>query len=342
MIMRKQTEITTPGLLLDEHGVLLQRGYATKPLLTYRRKDIKALPWRIKEWDFYQVCNNEYCLQFTIGHAAYAGMLVVTFFRFTDGLRYDRSTMLMLPFGSLNMPESSAQGISLSKGGVDISFDVKPDRRILRCKTTANKTTPAIEAEVEISRPHDTSLVIVTPFHEYSHTFYYNEKISCMPAKGYVNIGDETFFFEPETAFGLLDWGRGVWPFRTEWYWGSGSGLVDGVPFGFNIGYGFGDTTAASENMLFYNGEAHKISEVTFDLAANGYMSPKVFSSDDGSFEMEFVPLYDRYTEENVLFVKRKCHMLFGHFSGRAKLNDGREIAVKDFMAFTEHSINNW
>jgi len=340
--MRMQTEIINPGPLLDKNGVLLQRGYATKPLLEYKRGDIKAPPWRIKEWDFYQVCNDDYCLQFTVGHAAYAGTLTVTFFRFADGLRYDRSTMLFLPFGSLNMPESSDGGISLSKGGVDISFDVKPDRRILKCSTTATAKTPAIEAEVTIMRPHDNTIVMAIPFEESPRKFYYNEKISCMPANGYVRIGDEEFPFEPDSAFGLLDWGRGVWPYSTEWYWGSGSGLVDGALFGFNIGYGFGDSSAASENMLFYNGEAHKISEVTFDLAKNGYMSPKVFSSDDGAFEMEFTPVYNRYTEEKILFVKRKCHMLFGHFSGRVRLNDNREIVVKDLMAFAEHSINKW
>ena len=48
----------------------------------------------------------------------------------------------------------------------------------------------------------------------------------------------------PGRAFGVLDWGRGVWTYHNVWYWGSASGLVDGVPFGFNIGYGFGDTSA--------------------------------------------------------------------------------------------------
>jgi len=34
--------------------------------------------------------------------------------------------------------------------------------------------------------------------------------------------------------------------------------------------------------------------------------------------------------------------MLFGRFSGRVRLNDGRELDIKDFMAFTEHAVNNW
>ena len=340
--MRQQTELTKPGPLLDEKGVLTQRGYATKPILTYCRSHIKAPPWRIKEWDFYQVCNDDYCAQFTIGHTAYAGALTVTFFRFEDGMRRDRTTTLLLPFGSLKKPETSEKGISASKGGVCISFDVEPKRRVLKCKTTANKTTLEMEAEIVLTRPHDISVVMATPFKEYKEAFYYNEKISCMPAEGYFKIGEEEFLFKPDSAFGLLDWGRGVWPWSTEWYWGSGSGLVDGVPFGFNIGYGFGDTSAASENMIFYNHEASKISEVTFDLAAGGYMSPKKFSSDDGSFEMDFVPVYDRYVENKILFINTKCHQVFGKFSGKVRLKDGKELEIKDFTAFTEHAINHW
>jgi hypothetical protein len=340
--MRAQTEITARGPLLDTRGVLTRRGYATKPLLDYRRKDIKAPPWRIKEWDFYQVSNDDYCVQFTIGHTAYAGALTVTFFRFSDGLRYDRNATLILPFGSLGMPETSAEGVRASRGGVDISFEVQPHLRVLRCKTTGAKNIPPMEAEIALAHNHDTSLVIATPFREYPEAFYYNEKINCMPADGYITIGGERFDFEPQSAFGLLDWGRGVWPFHTEWYWGNGSGLVKGVPFGFNIGFGFGDTSAASENMLFYDGNAFKISEVRFDLSAGGYMAPKKFSSDDGSFEMDFTPVYDRYTENKLLFVDTRCHQIFGRFSGKARLGNGKELVVKDLMAFTEHAVNNW
>ena len=346
--MRQQTEITAAGSLLDKKGILTQKGYAVKPLLNYKRKDIKAPPWRVKEWDFYQVSNNDYCVQFTIGHTAYAGALTVTFFRFKDGLRYDKNTTLILPFGSLCMPETSAEGISASRKGIDISFEVEADqraplqRRVLRCKTTADKKTPAMEARIVLKRRHDSSIVMMTPFKEYPQAFYYNEKISCMPADGFINIGEEHFIFEPASSLGLLDWGRGVWPFSTEWYWGSGSGFVNGKLFGFNIGFGFGDTTAATENMLFYDGKPNKISEVNFDLSAGCYMAPKHFSSDDGSFEMDFTPLYDRYTENKLLFVNTQCHQVFGNFSGKVRLNDGTNLEIKNLKAFTEHAINNW
>jgi hypothetical protein len=338
-----QYRITTPGPLLDGRGALLQRGYATRPLLDYQRAGVKAPPWRVKEWDFYQVSNDEYCVQFTIGHASYAGQLTVTFFRFSDGLRFDRTATLVLPFNSLHMPSTASAGETASRQGVTIGFRVDDDGRWLRAETTPSRDVPAMRASIKLSqRPGGDSMVIATPFLEYPQAFYYNEKINCLPADGFIEIGDDKFVFSPDSAFGLLDWGRGVWPFHTEWYWGNGSTIVDGVPFGFNIGYGFGDASAASENMLFYGGVAHKLSAVTFDLAAGGYMAPKHFSSDDGRFDMDFTPVYDRITKTKLLFVDNECHQVFGRFSGTATLDDGHLIDVRDMMAFTEHAVNNW
>ena len=66
-----------------------------------------------------------------------------------------------------------------------------------------------------------------------------------MPAEGYMSFDDVTYWFSPDKDYGTLDWGRGVWTYDNTWYWGSGNGTVGGKAFGFNIGYGFGDTSAA-------------------------------------------------------------------------------------------------
>ena len=124
-------------------------------------------------------------------------------------------------------------------------------------------------------------MVIATPFDKDKH-FYYNQKINCMRAEGAVTYGyhNRTYTFDLADSFAVLDWGRGVWTYKNTWYWGSASGLVDGEKFGFNIGYGFGNTSAASENMLFYKGRAHKLSQVTFHIPGDGgkatpdYMRP--------------------------------------------------------------------
>ena len=97
-----------------------------------------------------------------------------------------------------------------------------------------------------------------------------------------MSFGDVTYWFSPKTDYGTLDWGRGVWTYDNTWYWGSGNGTVGGKPFGFNIGYGFGDTSAATENILFYDGKGHKLDDVTFHIPEGDYMKPWTFSSSDG------------------------------------------------------------
>lgn len=337
-----QNLIDSTGPLLGEDGSLLQKGYSTQAQLIYNRNHIKAPPWRIKEWDFYQVSNDDFCLQMTIGHVSYAGNVSVKLFEFATGKHYEISKILALPFNRLRMPPSAEQGDLIYKGkGIHLQFQVQEGGRRLICQAT-DKHSPSIDFDIQLAQPDLTSVVMATPFAENPAYFYYNHKINCMPASGTVQIGDEEYRFEPESSFGLLDWGRGVWPFRHVWYWGNGSSYVDGKRFGFNIGYGFGDTSAATENILFYDGVAHKISHVYYDLSKDGYMSKKLFTSDDGRFEMEFTPIYDQITKTKLLFVDNQCHQVFGKFTGRAILDDGKVIEVKDMVAFTEHAINNW
>jgi hypothetical protein len=338
-----QQRIEGPGNLLNADGTLAHRGYATRPVLTYNRENIKAPAWKIKEWDFYQVSNDDYCVQLTIGHVSYAGEVSIRFFEFESGYRVDFSHMLLLPFGSLNMPRSAESGdLAYRSKQVEMAFRVRDGGRSLSARTKGDGKTPPFGIEIELEQPDAAGIVMATPFDEDKRYFYYNHKINCMPARGTVRVGGREYRFEPESAFGLLDWGRGVWPYRHEWFWGSGSGYVDGKRFGFNIGYGFGNTSAATENILFYDGTAHKLENVYFDLPGGGYMSKKVFTSDGGRFEMEFTPIYDRYTETKLLFVDTRCHQLFGKWNGRAVLDDGTVLEVKDLTAFVEHAVNRW
>ena len=165
-------------------------------------------------------------------------------------------------------------------------------------------------------------------------------------ARGQVQLGEKTYVFDPADSFGVLDWGRGVWTYHNTWYWGSASGQVEGVPFGWNIGYGFGDTSAASENMLFYGGKAHKLSQVRFHIpqreGRDDFLSPWRFTSDDGRFEMKFVPILDRAACTDVKLIKSDQHQVFGRFTGTATLDDGTVIRVRDMIGFAEKVENKW
>ena len=172
--------------------------------------------------------------------------------------------------------------------------------------------------------------------------FYYNQKINCMRAEGFAEYNGKRYEFHPEKHFGTLDWGRGVWTYDNTWYWGSGNCDVDGHAFGFNIGYGFGNTKAASENVIFYDGVAHKIDDVTFVIPEDDYCKPWKFTSSDGRFEMDFMPLLDRFACLDYKLIVSDQHQVFGRMSGTTVLDDGTKVEIKDVLCFAEKVHNRY
>lgn len=342
-----QHEITKVIPLLDEKGNLTEPGYAKKLLPVYDRSKVKGGFMRLKEWDYYYVGNNEFGIALTIADNSYMGLDSISFLWFGNNpWEITKSEMRWLTNQKTDLPASSTCGISKISGkGYALIFDVNSKRRTLKAHMDNFKDGKAIDIDLVLTKEPGESMVICTPFKKEEH-FYYNQKINCMRAEGKVHLGDETYVMNPDSSFGVLDWGRGVWTYHNTWYWGSASGLVDGVDFGFNIGYGFGDTSAASENMIFYDGKAHKLSQVTFHIPMkNGredYLKPWTFTSDDGRFEMDFVPIINRASCTDVKIIKSDQNQVFGRFNGTAILDDGTKLEVKDLLGFAEKVENKW
>ena len=336
-----QHEITKAIPLLDANGNLTEPGWARSLLPVYRRADIRAGKLRIKEWDYYLISNGRFALALTIADNGYMGMDSVSIIELEEGWEITTSPMSLLPLGKLHLPEHSGKGVS-EHAGKDhkLKFTAFGDgRRVLSAHMDRFGDKGALDALIELVDEPEDSMVIATPFSKPKH-FYYNQKINCMRAKGWFTYGGQTWHFSERDSFAVLD----VWTYHNTWYWGSASYQVDGVPFGWNIGYGFGDTSAASENMLFYDGKAHKLSQVRFHIPGGekDFLSPWRFTSDDGRFEMDFAPILDRASCTDVGVIKSDQHQVFGRFTGRAVLDDGKVIEVRDFPGFAEKVENKW
>ena len=338
--MRQQHEITTSAPLLGKDGDLLEPGWARSLLPVYRRADIKASPMRIKEWDYYLITDGHIGLALTIADNGYMGLDSISFLHFDEGWEQTTSRMRALPLGKTHLPESSADGASeVARGGYAMTFYHEDGLRKLSFHMDKFRGKDAIEGIVQLSDEPIESMVIATPFDKPGH-FYYNQKINCMRAEGWIELGDRRFELTKDKFFAVLDWGRGVWTYHNTWYWGSASGELDGVPFGWNIGYGFGDTSAASENMLFYGGKAHKLSQVCFHIpqrdGKDDFLSPWRFTSDDGRFEMKFDPILDRAACTDVKLIKSDQHQVFGTFDGTVVLDDGTPFRIAGLQGSAE------
>ena len=337
-----QHEITQNGPLLNANGTLREPGWARSLLLDYRRADVKAGKLRIKEWDYYIITNDSFGVALTIADNSYMGLISASVLEFEKPWEQTTTVLTAFPMGKYRLPETSSAGDTLyGDKRVQMAFRVQPGERRLSCRFARFLGEDALELELTLAQPPMDSMVIATPF-DAPRAFYYNQKINCMPASGVMTLGSRRFEFAPGTSFGTLDWGRGVWTYDNTWYWGNGNGIVNGKPFGFNIGYGFGNTSAASENLLLYGGVAHKLSRVQFNIPEESFLKPWTFSSEDGRFEMDFVPVIDRAARTNALIIESDQHQVFGRFTGRAVLDDGTALELKDFLGFAEKVRNRY
>jgi len=341
-----QKEIRTKDKLLDEKGELKYRGYSTSVLLEYNRRDIKANKWRIKEWDYYLISNKDYAIALTIDDNSYMGLVSASFINLKEKWEKTVSKMFWFPNGKLNFPASSTFGnVEKSGKGYSASFKIDGNKRILECNMDNFYNNKPYRVYFELTDEPQDSIVVATPFNKPKY-FYYNQKIVGFKARGKIEFDGEVIEFNNDDTFALLDWGRGVWTYSNTWYWGAGCERIDNHLVGFNLGYGFGDTSAASENMLFIDGKHIKLDDITFDIPVNkkgkdDFLSPWKIYSKDKSFDAIFTPTINRASNTNALIIQSNQNQVFGKLNGKVKVNN-ETIEFKDFSCFFEKVINRW
>ncbi len=344
-----QKELLTSSPLLDAHGRLTQVGWARAPLLdcNLEQAAFYALPlrflqrFRIKRWDYYGVTTPERFFSATVADLGYAGQVFVYTVDFATGL-YHEESLTIPPGGGISLPRNSTEGESrYDDGKTRLSFQVTPTGRRLSVAWPNFGGRP-LSAEIAFQvAPKHESTVIVIPIR--GNRFYYNRKMNCLPASGWLQIGEQRTVIAPDACLGNLDWGRGVWEYRSFWVWASASGfLPDRRSFGLNLGFGFGDTAAATENTLILNGRVHKLGQVDFTYDPHDFKRPWRAVATDGRLDLTFTPFLERVAKTNLLVITSEVHQMFGRYHGTAVTDDGETISIDGLIGFAEEHHARW
>lgn len=344
-------EVKKKTKLLHANGTLQEKGYAKRMNFIYNRENIKCTPIQLKEWNFYQFHCNNYALQFTIGHVSYMGQMAVTLIDLTTGQKWGYGTMKPFFVPKLDLDPEQPSFCEFKNDEAHLSFKVTDKKRILSFVGSSKeypstsktgdeqRSTHGIDIHLVVENDiNNEKMVIATPFAK-PNQFYLNYKENYYKANGSVRFGEKQVDFVDAT--GLIDWGRGVWPYSHEWYWGNLTSHIDGVPFGFNIGWGFGDTSHATENMYFYNKKAYKVGKLIGEWDDNNLMAVKHFHDKENKIQFTFTPTFDNYTFNEFVVVDTHCHQVYGLFSGTIETEEGTK-EFKDVLAFIEHAVNRW
>ena len=343
-----QTELSQTGPLLEPNGQLAQIGWARQPLLDCNLESARFYAFtplqhfRIKRWDYYAVFSPQRFFSATIADLGYAGNLFVYTMDFETGALHEEG--VVIPFAKgVTLPRNSDKGDShYEDARLKLDFQLFPDHRHLSVAWPAFHAGRGIQAEIDLQTPTGyESMNIVIPIGQ--KRFYYNRKINCLPASGVVKYGDLTETLEPTTSLGSLDWGRGVWEYRSFWNWASASGfLPDGRSIGLNLGSGFGDLSKAGENAVILNNRIHKLEQVKFDYTPGDYMKPWEFTDTEKLLELTFTPFKDRLAQTNLGIITSKVHQMFGRYNGYVISDEGERIQVKNLIGFAEEHYAKW
>lgn len=342
----KQTEYTEPTQLLGRGGKLLAKGWARHNVFNYERYSVKKV-MRRKEWDFYQICNRNYMAQISCANISLGGYVSAVLVDLQNGKVISNK---MSPFiggkDKIILPPKGdvPNNVKYKIGSAEFEFDTKEDSRTLWFKM----------GDVECSFQMDImpgleNITTVLPFENFPDRYFMTTKQNSMPCAGTFKFGGETVEFSKDDTFAVLDWGRVNTPYSLVWYWGNGSTYLtdaDGNKhiFGFEITWGIGDESNATETCMFYDGKAHKFGAVDVETfpKPDKYMEPWHFVSEDGRFDMTMEPFFDHHSDLNIGVMRMHSHQVHGIWHGTCILDDGTKLDISDMYAFCEYVENRW
>lgn len=343
-----QIELIQSSPLLNPSGSLVQVGWARQPIFDcnlekarfYKLRFLQK--YRIKRWDYYAIFGPNSFFSATIADLGYAGNIFVYYIDFTKHDLHEEG--LIVPFGrNIELPRNSVEGNSYFENRqVKLEFEVKGNSRYLSISWPGFHNGRGISADIRLKcLLAYESMNIVIPIQ--GNRFYLNRKINCLPAEGTVKYGDQVQDYDPSVSLGSLDWGRGVWEYKSFWNWASASVILpDNRNFGLNLGCGFGDLSNAGENAIIIENQIHKLGSVRFDYQSGDYMQSWKFYDNEGRLDLIFTPFRDRIAKTNLGVISSEVHQVFGRYNGTVVSDSGERIKLHNLIGFAEEHHAKW
>jgi hypothetical protein len=295
-----------------------------------------ALPrsWgRRKRWDYWCVTWPGGALSMTFADVDYLGLADVWFLDRASERTYTRAALGPLARG-VDLPDRVGGGsMRVEQLGLHLAITEEDGGTRL----TADYEKAGFHADVFVSRPegHETMSVVI-PWSD--RRFQCTTKENTRPASGAVRWGDEQYDVD---GWGCLDYGRGKWPYRTIWNWGSASGRTDGHVVGLQLGGKWTAGTGMTENALCVDGRLTKVSEeLTWSYDRTDWLRPWRITG--AAVDLTFTPTFDKRSRLELGAASSAVHQCFGTYDGAITPEGAAPITVTDPFGWAEEAQWRW
>lgn len=359
-----EPEITQPVDLCLPGGKRLDpkaKGWSRQVLHT---ANLRGRWGRTKRWDYWAVLAGDWAVSLVYADVDYLGIAEVWWCHLPTGEAGGRAANVPGARGIAlpDLPGTAPLRYRSSK--IELALTDDPDGTTLAAWWKEDDgSRSSLNARVDLPVGHQ-SLNVVIPWSD--RQFQYTSKHQARPAHGTLEVGDRVVHFGSSAAsagvdreveadeadrtervaeaWGVLDVGRGRWPYETRWNWGGGAGRSDeGSVVGVQIGAKWTEGTGFTENGVIVDGVLTKIGEeLTWEYDWDQPLRPWRVRHPDGSLDLELQPVHDKHTLVKAVVMGTKVHQVFGTWSGHVTTDEGAVHHVDGISGFAEESRSRW
>jgi len=346
-----EREVTVPVDLAAPDGRTLApaaRGWSRTPL---HRANLRGGWGRTKRWDYWAILAGDLVVSTVYADVDYVGLADVWWVDLTSG-RSGGHGIVAPGAAGIHLPDRpGTEPLHVRRRGfaLDIS-DGADGATLFEAEWRERDGTPGrLDAVVDLPPGHE-SVNVVIPWDD--RRFQYTSKHTARPARGELVVGERRFAFggdpsDPDhtgEAWGVLDVGRGRWPYETRWNWGSGAGPArDGSVVGLQIGGRWTEGTGFTENGVIVDGVVTKLGdELRWDYSWDAPTAPWRVVDPSGRLDLTLSPRFDKHTKTDAVVLRTETHQVFGSWSGSFVTDAGSTIAFDALQGFAEESRSRW
>lgn len=357
--VKETVELTKPGKLLNSTYQLEEHGFSRTYLKELNTENIYSPIFglqafnklRFKKFEYYSFKFDDKIVQMAAANLYVgANIFMIVYDTETKELLYENKDLL--PFLDTAQFPDLADDVFVCAGNYSSTkdgFTLKVQKQKVNghiCRTilefeVANK----VEGKVVFNRDmNHEEMYNISPMTEDNRYWYYNLKSYNIACEGSFNKK------RIEGCVGSSDYGRGLFPYKTNWIWGSAMGMTGEHALGLELGGGIPvEHSKAVEDKFKIDDKVQLLNPlvITYDKLnfMNGFTmkTHEKFSSDpNNAADIVFRASYVHKKKDNLIILTSNMDYIYGTYSGWVTDERGHKYEFADVTGIVEIAKFRW